>query len=239
VYDFIFSDLEIVSLPHHFEEQVFVKVYKSNEVGLVHKGQIITKFYRDIDVYYSHFSYIDSTFDSYDDFVIVATTKSGNYGLLNKMGEIIIEFGTISIRPYENYIIYGTKFLDKNNKEIFNCDGYMLIDEKSGDENEHIFLYSKENEYVVIDNYGDLYDLDQLTNSKKLVFSVGNEVYSFDSVNKQFKESYYDDGYYGDDSDDNDDDIERDTYYALGGDDYDQFKSKGGNIDDMMDYLGY
>lgn len=31
---------------------------------------------------------------------------------------------------------------------------------------------------------------------------------------------------------------ERDTYYALGGDDYDSFKENGGSIDDMMDRMG-
>lgn len=35
----------------------------------------------------------------------------------------------------------------------------------------------------------------------------------------------------------------RDTYYALGGDDYDALKRRGGNADDaidnLMDYLGY
>ena len=33
-------------------------------------------------------------------------------------------------------------------------------------------------------------------------------------------------------------DYERDTYYALGGDDYDSFKENGGSIDDMMDRMG-
>lgn len=34
-------------------------------------------------------------------------------------------------------------------------------------------------------------------------------------------------------------DYERDTYYALGGHDYDEWKENGGDIDDMMDSLGY
>ena len=32
---------------------------------------------------------------------------------------------------------------------------------------------------------------------------------------------------------------ERDTYYALGGDDYDDWHSHGGNLDDMMDGMGF
>lgn len=33
-------------------------------------------------------------------------------------------------------------------------------------------------------------------------------------------------------------DYERDTYYALGGDDYDTWRNNGGNLDDMMDGMG-
>lgn len=34
-------------------------------------------------------------------------------------------------------------------------------------------------------------------------------------------------------------DWERDTYYALGGDDYDAWKRNCGNLDDMMDGMGF
>ncbi len=36
-----------------------------------------------------------------------------------------------------------------------------------------------------------------------------------------------------------DTDYERDTYYALGGDDYDSFRENGGSIDNMMDGMGF
>ena len=32
---------------------------------------------------------------------------------------------------------------------------------------------------------------------------------------------------------------ERDTYYALGGSDYDRWKDEGGDLDSMMDRMGY
>ena len=47
-------------------------------------------------------------------------------------------------------------------------------------------------------------------------------------------DSYYHDYDYPDDTD-----YERDTYYALGGDDYDEWRNNGGNLDDMMDGMGY
>ena len=33
-------------------------------------------------------------------------------------------------------------------------------------------------------------------------------------------------------------DIERDTYYALGGDDYDSWKQNGGDLDTMIEQIG-
>ena len=47
-------------------------------------------------------------------------------------------------------------------------------------------------------------------------------------------DSYYHDYDYPDKTD-----YERDTYYALGGDDYDEWRNNGGNLDDMMDGMGY
>lgn len=44
----------------------------------------------------------------------------------------------------------------------------------------------------------------------------------------------YPDNDYPDDTD-----YDRDTYYALGGDDYDAFKERGGSLDDMMDGMGF
>lgn len=34
-------------------------------------------------------------------------------------------------------------------------------------------------------------------------------------------------------------DWERETYYALGGDDYDEFKENGGDLDCMMEGMGF
>ena len=38
---------------------------------------------------------------------------------------------------------------------------------------------------------------------------------------------------------DDDYNYERDTYYALGGDDYDRWKENGGDLDGMMEGMGF
>ena len=44
---------------------------------------------------------------------------------------------------------------------------------------------------------------------------------------------------YPDDNPDDNYDYERDTYYALGGDDYDRWKENGGDLDVMMEGMGF
>ena len=58
---------------------------------------------------------------------------------------------------------------------------------------------------------------------------LGTETHTY-YANRHMEEHYYDD--------DQDYDYERDTYYALGGDDYDEWRDNGGNLDDMMDGMG-
>ena len=51
------------------------------------------------------------------------------------------------------------------------------------------------------------------------------------------REMEYQEWLHADEIDDTD--YDRETYYALGGEDYDRFRVEGGNIDDMMDGLGF
>ena len=51
------------------------------------------------------------------------------------------------------------------------------------------------------------------------------------------REMEYQEWLHADEIDDTD--YERETYYALGGEDYDRFREEGGDIDDMMDGLGF
>ena len=53
---------------------------------------------------------------------------------------------------------------------------------------------------------------------------------NYDYENEEYEDYSYD---YNDDID-----WARETFYALGGWDYDEFKSRGGEIDDMMTWLG-
>ena len=70
----------------------------------------------------------------------------------------------------------------------------------------------------------------------KYIFSFSENIIIYNPFYKDIEE---DDSYNYDYDYPDDTDYERDTYYALGGDDYDKWRNNGGNLDDMMDGMGY
>ena len=73
----------------------------------------------------------------------------------------------------------------------------------------------------------------------KYIFSFSENRIINNPFYKDIDEEDDDDSYHHDYDYPDDTDYERDTYYALGGDDYDEWRNNGGNLDDMMDGLGY
>lgn len=113
----------------------------------------------------------------------------------------------------------------------------------------------KSREYDVVDSEGNSLDKNEIDtcNDKYAVLLYFN-MYSQDYTTEEYVFSFSENKivnspfYQEDEEDECDDyeptgieddyDYERDTYYALGGDDYDSFKENGGSIDDMMDRMG-
>ena len=73
----------------------------------------------------------------------------------------------------------------------------------------------------------------------KYIFSFSENRIINNPFYKDIDEENDDDSYNHDYDYPDDTDYERDTYYALGGDDYDEWRNNGGNLDDMMDGMGY
>lgn len=115
------------------------------------------------------------------------------------------------------------------------------------------FIFVKYNNWWGIVNYsGDLvipfqynwYDTDiENFENKEAAFCCGTDTtvdyYDEDAelLDSEDIKSYERRGYQNCDDEDKYD-YDRDTYYALGGDDYDSFRDSGGSIDDMMDGMG-
>ena len=81
---------------------------------------------------------------------------------------------------------------------------------------------------IDMDTYGPILCIDSI------YYSINEKI--FTNNLKDFTYPVDDNDYYDEYIDDTD--YDRETYYALGGDDYDRFKENGGSIDDMMDGMG-
>lgn len=121
--------------------------------------------------------------------------------------------------------------------ELFDYQGksreYDIVDFEGNslDKNE---IDTCNDKYAVL-LYFNMYSQDYTT--EKYVFSFSeNKIVNSPFYQEEEEKEEYDD--YEPIEDDYDYDYERDTYYALGGDDYDSFKENGGSIDNMMDRMG-
>lgn len=242
--DFNIDDFELISLDGYGDELFFIKTFCDLKEALVYNGNFLTKYFHEVTVYRSKFG--NTNEDENNDFVIVLTDDLGRSSLINCESQTIIDFGDYHIIPYLNFVKVDSQILDINNNLIFNAEHYILIDEKKGCNNEHILCFHNNNipdEYIVINNNGDVIRINIDDDSDDIEFYVGYNSYYFDSDLLRFEEvpeiaEDNDDEYdYVDYPDDTD--YERDTFYALGGDDYDEWKNNGGNIDDMMDGMGF
>lgn len=232
VSDFCYSDLKIQEFDVRGGKRIFVKVTKNDKTGIVFEGNLITNFYSDIQPWRSLFVNKDKE----NPIVFVAKDADDYYGVLNWEGEIIINFEHEYIAPYRNFVIVDKSIKDISNNEIFNTEGYELVAQKCCFDNERLLCYANAEEYVIIDEKGKVqtYDKHELEDKKQEVTCGG--CYMFNAQIKNFEEIIEEEPpYYGDDYNDYD----RDTYYALGGDDYDSFRNNGGSIDDMMDGMGF
>lgn len=126
---------------------------------------------------------------------------------------------------------------DKGTKlELFDYQGksrdYDIVDSEGNslDKNE---IDTCNDKYAIL-LYFNIYSQDYTTEEYVFSFSENKIVNSPFYQEEEGEKDEYDDF----EPIEDDYDYERDTYYALGGDDYDSFKENGGSIDDMMDRMG-
>lgn len=152
----------------------------------------------------------------------------------------------------ENEISLICKNEDLSFRGFLSGDVLAFSDDK-GTKLELFDYQGKSREYDVVDSEGNSLDKNEIDtcNDKYAVllyfnmysqdYTTEEYVFSFREnkiVNSPFYQEEEEDEYDDYEPIEDDYDYERDTYYALGGDDYDSFKENGGSIDDMMDSMG-
>ena len=135
-------------------------------------------------------------------------------------------------------ILYNSFIADNVIRNFENEPIFDLKDEFSYISRFYDDIYAIKNintgKYAFVDYGGDLLNAEEQEDG---TFQITSDLF-FNPEKKEF---------YRDDDDDqepiydtvDDTNYEEDTYYALGGDDYQRFKENGGSIDDMMDALGF
>lgn len=208
-----------------------VKVSSEEGYAFIYKGVLRTSFYDDITLRSCNILSDDNN----EEFVFIVE-HDGLQGLLNSNGEVVIPIECENIEVKRSFIkvdgiIYGEKMTP-----IINTQEYDIEDEAKNNGN-YVFWYGNETE-VILFGYDFWhtevlkYDLNDLPDESDEIMGWK---YNFNNNKFEFVED--EDYPYNDYPDDTD--YERDTYYALGGDDYDAFRERGGSIDDMMDGMGF
>lgn len=171
-----------------------------------------------------------------DDNFVFIVIQDGLQGLLNSKGEIVIPIEHEKIEAKNAFVkvdgvIYGDKMTP-----IINTREYDIVDEVKNN-GDYVFRYENETE-VILFGYDFWhtevlnYDLNDLPDESDEILG-----WKYNFIDNEF-ELVEDEDFASDDYPD-DTDYDRDTYYALGGDDYDAFRERGGSIDDMMDGMGF
>lgn len=136
----------------------------------------------------------------------------------------------------ETCLEFYTSWGEKRDIAVFDSDGDSVdID----DYNDIESMYSYCEYALPIPNVWREENIQINISEYKYIFSFPENRIINNPFYKDIDEENDDDSYYHDYDYPDDTDCERDTYYALGGDDYDEWRNNGGNLDDMMDGMGY
>ena len=160
--------------------------------------------------------------------------KKGKLGALctNEQNAIPAIFeGIDKITKYG--LIFNKILFDRKGKEIFVLGNeYVYLETKYYD----VFMgVGTKDDYKFFNSQGKQVSYKQDEDNEYILILDGGRCFDTEeNVFVEEEEDYYD-GY---DYEDNYN-YERDTYYALGGDDYDQWKENGGDLDGMMEGMGF
>lgn len=236
--DYIYTRAEAINLSDIGIDQCngeqLVKLYSEDEITFVYKGVVRAKFdYAEISV---HGCRIETESSSDDDYFFFLVELDNIKGIYDSHGKELIpleEHESIVIKRTfieVDGVIYGN-----NMERIVDTNKAELLNSVRGSEGTVRVYYTEGEEYVIF-GYNFWYS-ETVRVSGEDATGVSGEIFGwkYDFDNNEFESEPEDEEYdYPDDTD-----YDRDTFYALGGDDYDAFRERGGSIDDMMDGMGF
>lgn len=211
----------------------WAKATSSKGEAIIFEGNVVSDFYPKIDVYQ-----VSEALNT-EGYLFIVESSDNLFGVLNGNNEELLPFMYKRILVYPSCLRLDNSFTDIKGNVLFEVSqDCRLITEKKTYTNERCLVFSTPDAltFVEIYNHGTtIYSFGHNDYPEKFEFL--DWVFDFDSMS--FIRNPEDEDNRGYDDYPDDTDYERDTFYALGGDDYDEWKNNGGNLDDMMDGMGY
>lgn len=212
---------------------------KSNDMVLVREGEKYDIIYRGERCLPSRYDIIEET--KPDAFLTVTSNKKSWLYVINShyLSKGFQSLKIVYVNDYRVFFVGDNALLmicGRNEKKIIeDCPSLKFI---CCDKYEWYFVFhDNQLGYVCFDNQGNKVLLKEDYCDQTECYKIEDKDLWFipkDELITDILWKYMDhDNYHGDDYD-----YEEDTYYALGGTDYDKFRENGGSIDDMMDGMG-
>jgi hypothetical protein len=225
-FDFIAPTFDYIRCEKIFKGHAYFRVRKDGKYGIISDN---FTFNQKVEVKYD-----DALFKAIvGDNCYFTVEKSGKVGAVctQEGNNIPLVFDEIDEIAKSGVISHNVLY-NRNGEKIFSLDNYCYIKTKFCD----VFQSTEsEEEFVFINSHGKIVEYQKDEDDENILHVDGiNEFYNIEDEDFVEEENYYDGYDYEDDYN-----YERDTYYALGGDDYEQWKENGGDLDKMMEGMGF
>ncbi|WP_298106669.1 hypothetical protein [uncultured Bacteroides sp.] len=235
---FVFNRVELLPVEGWYDSETqWVKVWRGNECAVYRNEEPVVGYYTDIRVVNTHLFPVAED-SRYSNVLFVVTLEDGKQGLYNMDDEVILPCHYASIDIKGKLVCADDEYIDGTGSVVFKSENYELLTKVQGRYGLTLCYANHEDIVFVETGTGEVKNCKRGDNRQQ--YSCG--AYVFDFMSERFvlieeetdedtdnNPAYYEDDY----------DYERDTYYALGGDDYDRWRDGGGNLDDMMDGMGF
>ena len=233
-YAFIYRDKLITGFVFDDSDTQWAKVWKDGQCAIYRNEEPIIGYYTDIKAIKTKlFSLSEES--SYSNVLFIVTGEDGKKGLYRMDEKEILPCVYESLKISEEVIYADGQYFDGDGSVVFECEGYDFLTKAKGGYGSSLCYANHETLVFVQTGSAKIREYERYNNKQTYTFGS----LEFDFKKERFVPIEEEKTDNAPDYQENDNDYERDTYYALGEDDYARWRDQGGNLDDMMDGMGY
>ena len=232
---FVFDKIEAARITGwHDSDTQWAKVWKDGQCAIYRNEEPIIGYYTDIKAIKTKlFSLSEES--SYSNVLFIVTGEDGKKGLYRMDEKEILPCVYESLKISEEVIYADGQYFDGDGSVVFECEGYDFLTKAKGGYGSSLCYANHETLVFVQTGSAKIREYERYNNKQTYTFGS----LEFDFKKERFVPIEEEKTDNAPDYQENDNDYERDTYYALGEDDYARWRDQGGNLDDMMDGIGY